>query len=235
MAGVEIDSFVKKFKSLFSAGHYATLNLDSKLGEVEINLSCKVGRSTPPPSCTPFTTFGFGPKYRSHSYYRRQERRKADRNFQHDTVVDASSPIVEDKTVIEKDIIEAETVSDDSSISEKKNVEEQVGDICEDVAEEIDVDQDELARDKIINEILVYYVGGATPADEKEVVEQEIVEKLSEIGISVESMKTFSTFNGKYDQSRVKTSRVNLKDIWGRRLGLKNCAVIEYRHPPSRK
>ena len=44
MAHEEIDSFVRHFKSLLSAGHNATLNVECKLGEVNVALSCKVGR-----------------------------------------------------------------------------------------------------------------------------------------------------------------------------------------------
>ena len=43
MAHEEIDSFVRHFKSLLSAGHNATtLNVECKLGEVNVALSCKV-------------------------------------------------------------------------------------------------------------------------------------------------------------------------------------------------
>ena len=53
MDRIEIDSFVNKFRALCDAGYNASLNLESKLGEVFVNLSCKVGRTTPPP---PFTS-----------------------------------------------------------------------------------------------------------------------------------------------------------------------------------
>ena len=60
MADVEIDSFLRKFKSLRDAGYKASLTFDTDLGEVNISLSCKVGRVVPPPSpsqniypCTP--------------------------------------------------------------------------------------------------------------------------------------------------------------------------------------
>ena len=71
MATCEIDSFVKKFKLLRSAGYDTSLKIECKLGEVYVKLNCKVGTTIPPPS-SPFTA-----KYRSPSYYRRQERRKA--------------------------------------------------------------------------------------------------------------------------------------------------------------
>ena len=49
MADNEINSFVQKFKLLRDAGLEASLSLETKLGEVEISLSCKVGRILPPP------------------------------------------------------------------------------------------------------------------------------------------------------------------------------------------
>ena len=75
----EIDSFVNKFRALCDAGYHASLNLESKLREVYVNLSCKVGRTTPPPPFTSPAPFDAVPKYRSPSYYRRQARRKATR------------------------------------------------------------------------------------------------------------------------------------------------------------
>ena len=83
MEDVEIDSFVKKFKMLRSVGYDATLNLESKLGEVFITLNCKVGRVLPPPS-TPTSVVS---KHRSPSYYRRLARRKAARDSNSDNVV----------------------------------------------------------------------------------------------------------------------------------------------------
>ena len=86
MADVEIDNFVRKFKSLRDAGYKASLTFDTDLGEVNISLSCKVGRVVPPPSpsrniypCTPPPQLvaSRNSKRRSPSYYRRQARRKA--------------------------------------------------------------------------------------------------------------------------------------------------------------
>ena len=77
MDDAEIESFVKKFKLLRSAGFDATLNLESKLGEVFISLNCKVGRVSPPPT----TPTNAASKPRSPSYYRRLARRKAARDL----------------------------------------------------------------------------------------------------------------------------------------------------------
>ena len=244
MAGVDIDSFVNKFKSLWSAGHNATLNIESKLGEVEISLRCKIGRSSPPPS-TPFSSFGLSPKYRSPSYYRRQARRKDRRKLndsaEEDHFIPLADQVSESRSSQEDNIVDdseslklAEKASGNVEVSENngKSSEEVVHNSIEDSTEE--VEKDELARDKIIEEILVYaVVGGVGTVEKKDVVEQEIVHKLADIGVTVESMQTFSTHDGKFDQSRVRTTPVNLKSIWGRRLGLKKCAVIEYRSPPS--
>ena len=75
MASIQIDSFVEKFKLLQGAGYKASLSFESELGEVSISLSFKVGINTPPSS--PLQTF-LG--RRSPSYYRRLERRKAERS-----------------------------------------------------------------------------------------------------------------------------------------------------------
>ena len=77
MADSEIESFVRKFKLLRSAGIEASLSLETKLGEVSISLNCKVGRDVLPPP--PLVT---SKSYRSPSYYRRQARRRAKREDQ---------------------------------------------------------------------------------------------------------------------------------------------------------
>ena len=98
-------------------------------------------------------------------------------------------------------------------------------------AEEVDVE--ELARNRMIDEILVYTVKGGVPKPPaiKEETEQEIKERLSTIGVNIRSMKTICDKWGNFKQSRVKTSGGNLKYIWGRRLGHKNCAVIAFELP----
>ena len=66
------------------------------------------------------------------------------------------------------------------------------------------------------------------PIEKKSDVEAEIREKFANIGVEVREMKTKSTYRGEFDKSLVEISQVNLKLIWGRRLGLKNCSVIAY-------
>ena len=77
MAEIEIDSFVRKFKLLWAAGHDAVLSLDSKLGAIHIDLNCKIGRIVPPPA-TPLMNDGFTLNKRmSPSRQRRRARRAA--------------------------------------------------------------------------------------------------------------------------------------------------------------
>ena len=114
---------------------------------------------------------------------------------------------------------------------------------CEAITEEIEVAEnnsedltfeakvdEELESDKVIEEVLVCSV--TKPMEKERVFEREIIPKFFEIGVNVEYMKTFSDYCGNFDKSRVKVSPGNLKTIWGRRLELNNCSVIEYFPPP---
>ena len=129
MDRAEIDSFVNKFKALCDAGYNASLNLESKLGEVFVNLSCKVGRTTPPPFTPPAPTpVDAVSKYRSPSYYRRQARHKATRDTDVMKVKECKNLVAEEVSVTlsqeEYDITNNETVvkdNADASISLDEN------------------------------------------------------------------------------------------------------------------
>ena len=77
---MEIENFVRQFKMLWSSGQEAKLTLETKLGEVWINLNCKVGRIIPPMTPSPPLPPTKCKAYRSPSYYRRQARRRAERD-----------------------------------------------------------------------------------------------------------------------------------------------------------
>ena len=80
MVNEEIDLVVAQFKLLLGFGHEASLKLDCKLGEAWINLSCKVGRNAPPLPHTLLPACDVTRKnHRSPSYFRRQARRKSER------------------------------------------------------------------------------------------------------------------------------------------------------------
>ena len=96
MVNAEIDSFVVKFKSLWAAGYKATLSLESCMGEVVINLNCKVGRNEPPTTPSPSYAMAASRTYRSPSYYRRQARRRAEHVSINETKPkEASTPVAE--------------------------------------------------------------------------------------------------------------------------------------------
>ena len=133
----------------------------------------------------------------------------------------------------------AEMAEEDNSsgkvLEDAENVLNEVTDaICPDTAYLEALDQaeaeeaarDEAAKDKIIDKVIVYAVTRAI--ENKENVETEIREKFASIGVKVIDMKTKSNFRGLFEKCLVDVSPVNLKLIWGRRLGLKNCSAIAY-------
>ena len=97
-----------------------------------------------------------------------------------------------------------------------------------------ETDTEELARDKLVNEVIIYAV---PPSDcrksmqDAEEVEKEVKERFSLIGVEVLDMKIRASRIGKFESSLVKITPVNLRRIWGRRLGLLNCAIVEHKKP----
>ena len=83
-----------------------------------------------------------------------------------------------------------------------------------------EVDPRELARDKIVEKVIV--CPGTKLIEKKEKVEKEIEEKFAAISVQVKSMKTKTNYRGLFDGSVVEISPVNLQRIWGRRLHLEN-------------
>ena len=110
MADHEIDSFIQKFKLLRGAGIEASLNFETKLGEVFISLNCKVGRNLPPPS--PSVTSA----KRSPSYYRRQARCKAERENRSEVIKLRSSLPLADET--KEEVIDESEISDGDVIED---------------------------------------------------------------------------------------------------------------------
>ena len=124
MGHVEIDSFVSKFKMLWSAGVDASLNFESKPGEVFISLNCKVGRVLPPPA-VPLSSVV--PKHRSPSYYRRQARRKASREC-------SSEPPVAEQA---NEVVDINIMETNSEVTE-----EAAADYCEDAEDSTDAESE---------------------------------------------------------------------------------------------
>ena len=90
MADLQIESFLNHFKLLWGAGEEASLKIESKLGEISLSLSCKVGRIAPP-SPVPSQAFNSREKYRSPSYFRRQDLCRAAHEAQNISSVDVST------------------------------------------------------------------------------------------------------------------------------------------------
>ena len=67
MAHIEVDSFVTKFKNLWSAGFKATLTIEAVNGEASVHLMSSLGALQP--------RHHHGPHPRGPAYQRRQERR----------------------------------------------------------------------------------------------------------------------------------------------------------------
>ena len=138
MEDVEIDSFVKKFKMLRSVGYDATLNLESKLGEVLITINCKVGRVLP----SPYTPTLVVSKHRSPSYYRRLAAR--DSNSEHVVLaeqanndpIESHSENAEEAHEHDSEKVEESTVAlTDDDDDEEDEVE--VVDVCTETADEV--------------------------------------------------------------------------------------------------
>ena len=98
----------------------------------------------------------------------------------------------------------------------------------QDYAEEVDVEEqrrDKLVEDVVISKVTIEAIEYAVD------VEKEIRDKFGAIGVTVKNIRLKSDKRGMFQTSLVNISAVNLNKIWGRRLGLKNCSVIEFKKP----
>ena len=106
-----------------------------------------------------------------------------------------------------------------------------------DCEEKDEVDEDELERDRLVEEVVIYAVPPSDcrqPLKDVIEVENEIQERLASIGVNIMNIRHKSKL-GKHESSLVRvTPAVNLNRIWGRRLGLKNCAVVEFKKPDAK-
>ena len=121
MVNEEIDLVVAQFKILLGFGHEASLKLDCKLGEAWINLSCKVGRNAPPLPHTPLPACDVTRKnHRSPSYFRRQARRKSERESRAVTLNNVSLCMPKAEKV--QDELTADEASKNVTIEESHNM-----------------------------------------------------------------------------------------------------------------
>ena len=228
----EIASFVLKFQNLCREGKSANLLFTSNTGNVSVNLSLQIGRLSDPPQASPPPHFPQEHRYGPSKVRRKQKRAVARRAFAEEAMRELSTEEVD----VLKEAENAEngkTRTDGLFGKETETVLKEVDDeICPDDAyngtenEAEEVDAEELARDKNIEKVIVSAV--TKPIEKKFDVEEEIRDKFAGIGVEVKGMKTITDSRGKFHKSLVETSKVNLKLIWGRRLGLKNCCVVAF-------
>ena len=145
MADSEIDSFIQKFKLLRNAGMEASLNFETKLGEVWISLNCKVGRNIPPPPRKPSIDATKKP-YRSPSYRRRQVRRKAEREARNQNVIAEEAM---DDEIAEENEIQADDLLDEVDGAATDDI---VSD--EDITDEAELSDGETETEDVLNEDL---------------------------------------------------------------------------------
>ena len=255
MATDEVENFVRKFKMLKDSGYDTTLTLESKLGEVFVTLNCKVGRTTPPPQTPPMLPSS--PRYRSPSYFRRLARRKAAAESEktvmdlkaeevlvnngdlNDDAADPPSNVYEEVLITAvKPSVTAGTVatSEGEVNAHQTNIsadQSSTSGLCNEAfLENEEIDSHEVELDKLVDEVIVYAVPPSDirkPIQDVKEVEAEVMERFAAIGSRVEDIR-HRTNRGIYESSLVKIKPpINLKKIWGRRLGLQSCAVIEYK------
>ena len=95
------------------------MNLETKLGEVYITFNCKVGRLEPPPLSPTSSLISNRKLCRSPSYYRRQSRRRAERNTSNvSCVIPESTAEQAEKKELAADepCVVENTESDDASV-----------------------------------------------------------------------------------------------------------------------
>ena len=169
MTNMEIDGFIEHFKLLWRTGHDAKLNIETRLGEAFITLNCKVGRVAPPLSPSP--SFASRKLHRSPSYYRRQCRRKADRDALTGSYACHSTPV---DTVLTAEQAEDE-IADNSCVSKFK-AEDTASSAMETCAEESSIPENEV--NLTINDVMVNTAVGAgnvkNGADSNDKVERKI-------------------------------------------------------------
>ena len=129
MAHYEIDSFISKFRYLWSAGFKASLTLESSHGEATVTLKAGLGFPLPPPQSR------FDQK-RGPSYWRRQDRRrKARENLQ--KAEEASIDLFKSSNITEK-VVEKSEIYETSSAEKADSKEDDENDTNDDLANKND-------------------------------------------------------------------------------------------------
>ena len=161
------------------------------------------------------------------SQLRREERRRKKRDSKN---VEAEVEVVEASKEAENIIDNEQEYSENGQTYKVADVDATVvnDEVCPDhVYHEKEIDPSEAARDKIVEKIIIYPVSKKWKI-EKDVIENEIKDKLKLIEMSVKRIETKRTIFGEFNGSIVEISPVNVNKVWGRRLGMTNCAITSF-------
>ena len=250
----DLASFVFKFQDICSTGKNATLTFSSLTGKVYVNLSLEIGSvkagpKFPVPCVTspPVNTRHVSPSKRRRMNRRAESRRLFAEKAKYDLSTEELSVLVAaekavDNHVNTNKVEESIEASNDSHVTQNEascqvNMVQAIKDCENDPEEDVEeIDIDELEKDRLVSEILIYAVPPSDcriPMQGVNEVQQEIREKFSTIGAKIEDMKVKASSQGKFESSLVIITPTNLRKIWGRRLGLLNCAVVEYKQQDS--
>ena len=232
MADAEIASFLTKFKLLCNAGVNASLNISSCNGKATVTLQADLGPLSKP-SIIPQTS-----PHRSPSYHRRIARRRMMRQSNDVNLNEAgeASIVEEDNSNEAVRPVMGDDAAKTSSLHAEQVCNLSSTDILENVDKKEEMDPAEAEIDKLVEQVIVYAVPPSDcrqPLQTAMEVEEEIRSRFSSLGVEVKSIQMKTGRSGNYESSLVNMSPVNLRKIWGRRLGLSSCAVVEYK--PTKK
>ena len=100
---------------------------------------------------------------------------------------------------------------------------------------ELESNEDNYELNKIVSKVFVSRVANNSIFDKpifKDMKKDEMETKLREIGVSVRKLSFLGDPDTEFTSCVADLSPVNLKKIWGRRLGITKCSILEYRPRP---
>ena len=204
------------------------LNCDGGVGELHLvaGLGAAEERHFPPQD------FKQQQRKKTPSQLRREERRRKERESkQVEAEVEAVEVSEEAENIMNNEHNNAEkadVIENQTSRVAGIDATEVTDEVCpDDVYHEEEIDPAEAARDKMVEKIIIYPVTKKWKVD-KNAIENEIKDKLNLMQVNVKNIETKRTIFGEFNGSIVETSPVNLNKVWGRRLGVTNCAIISF-------
>ena len=218
-----------EFARIWRSGKKCKLILNCEGGVGELHLVAGLGAAEephfPPQECKQYQ------RKKTPSQIRHEEHRRKERlNKKEEAEVEAVEARKEAENIMDNELQNAEKadiVDGESSKVADDDVTEVNDEVCPDDVYHEQIDPAEAARNKMIEKIIVYPVTKKWKV-EKDVIENEIKEKLKLIQVNVKNIETKRTLFGEFNGSIVETSPVNLNEVWGRRLGVTNCAIISF-------